>query len=79
MYYIFVDCNVEFSDEKFIIIYVVIYYYYFFKMKVEFVQGKRIGKVLIFLRWINKVFICFYILYLLINMIKVNLWIRIGD
>lgn len=79
MYYTFADCNVEFPDEKSIITYVVTYYHYFSKMKAESVQGKRIGKVSIFPRWTNKAFICLYILYSLINMIKVNLWIRIGD
>ena len=39
----------EFPDEKSIITYVVTFYHYFSKMKAETVQGKRIGKVIIYL------------------------------
>ncbi len=40
------DVNVDYPDEKSIITYVVAFYHYFSKMKADFVQGKRIGKVL---------------------------------
>ncbi len=45
------DVCVEYPDEKSIITYVVTYYHYFSKMKQESVQGRRVGKVIVFCCW----------------------------
>lgn len=46
--YLCLDVIVDHPDEKSIITYVVTYYHYFSKMKAESVQGRRVGKVLLF-------------------------------
>lgn len=50
------DVNTENPDEKSIITYVVSYYHYFSKMKALIVEGKRIGKVRVFVNF------CFYLI-----------------
>lgn len=43
------DVCVDYPDEKSIMTYVVTYYHFFSKMKAESVQGRRVGKVCLWL------------------------------